>query len=165
MRFSYYSQKRESYLILLHLCSLWKYRQAIDPSASSDPTHWCLPVLGFWYKRVLCNYLSHYTGFWTLNRMWSEPTRSQLWRYTKYHLVSQLQLSPYTKSLSDFALKQAEALTSEGFEGKQTHTMNYSEGPINGTVYTWDSHVDGTVLMEPNSTIPYNIQLISGIPM
>ena len=34
---------------------------------------------------------------------------------------------------------------------------NYSEDSISGTVYKWESHVNGTVLMEPKIPFPYKI--------
>ena len=42
----------------------------------------------------------------------------------------------------------------------------YTEDPIDGTVYEWDSYVTGKVLMEPKFTVPYNIiKFINGIVM
>ena len=41
----------------------------------------------------------------------------------------------------------------------------YSKNPISGTVYDWESHVNGRVLVERNFKIPYNIQFISEIVM
>ena len=49
------------------------------------------------------------------------------------------------------------------FEPHNVHVEDqgsqYSEDPLNGTVYDWNVCVSGTILMEPHTTISYTLQL------
>ena len=52
-----------------------------------------------------------------------------------------------------------------GCDASDASCSKYSEDPISGTVYKWDSYVNGRVLEKPKFIIPYDIQFISGILM